>query len=114
CGSCNKIHHLQSRLSYPGAGLWYKVASPFIRSKRMTIRVPHLINGQWRHDAGSAPFAVTDPTSNQPLWEVASASADEINEAVASAKRAFQAWREVPTPERARLMLRYQHLLKQH
>ena len=40
----------------------------------MTVRVPHLINGEWRHDAGSAPFAVTDPTSNQPLWQVASAS----------------------------------------
>ena len=80
----------------------------------MTVRVPHLINGEWRHNAGSGPFAVTDPTSNQPIWEVASASSEEINEAVASAKRAFQVWREVPTPERARLMLRYQHLLKQH
>ncbi|MGN5818862.1 aldehyde dehydrogenase family protein, partial [Acinetobacter calcoaceticus] len=32
----------------------------------------------------------------------------------ASAQRAFETWREVPAPERARLMLRYQHLLKEH
>lgn len=80
----------------------------------MTVSVPHLINGQWRADAGSEPFAVTDPSSNQPLWQVASATAAEIDQAVASAKRAFASWREVPTPERARLMLRYQHLLKVH
>ncbi|PXC09102.1 methylmalonate-semialdehyde dehydrogenase (CoA acylating), partial [Pseudomonas aeruginosa] len=33
---------------------------------------------------------------------------------IASAQRAFETWREVPAPERARLMLRYQHLLKEH
>jgi malonate-semialdehyde dehydrogenase (acetylating) / methylmalonate-semialdehyde dehydrogenase len=80
----------------------------------MTVRVPHLINGEWRHDAGRDPFPVTDPASNQPIWQVASATADEINTAVASSKRAFAVWKEVPTPERARLMLRYQHLLKVH
>src|SRR5690606_26325280 len=64
--------------------------------------------------AGQSPFAVTDPTTNQPLWEVASATTAEIDEAVASAWHAFRSWREVPTPERARLMLRYQHLLKAH
>jgi malonate-semialdehyde dehydrogenase (acetylating) / methylmalonate-semialdehyde dehydrogenase len=78
----------------------------------MTVRVPHLINGVWRQDVGTDAFPVTDPTTNLPLWEVSCASAADVDEAVASAKRAFAVWREVPTPERARLMLRYQHLLK--
>ncbi|MGV8216153.1 aldehyde dehydrogenase family protein, partial [Pseudomonas aeruginosa] len=35
-------------------------------------------------------------------------------QALASAQRAYETWREVPAPGRARLMLRYQHLLKDH
>src|SRR5690606_2496536 len=42
------------------------------------------------------------------------ATVAEVDEAVASAKRAFATWKEVPTPVRARIMLNYQHLLKQH
>ena len=34
--------------------------------------------------------------------------------AVASAKEAFQTWKEVPVSERARLMMRYGNLLKEH
>jgi malonate-semialdehyde dehydrogenase (acetylating)/methylmalonate-semialdehyde dehydrogenase len=80
----------------------------------MTVRIPHLIDGAWRTDVGQDVLAVTDPTSNQTIWEVACATAEDIERAVASAKKAFASWQNVPVPERARLMLRYQHLLKEH
>ncbi|PKM23041.1 MAG: methylmalonate-semialdehyde dehydrogenase (CoA acylating) [Gammaproteobacteria bacterium HGW-Gammaproteobacteria-14] len=80
----------------------------------MTQRIPHLINGEWCPGVGTDLITVTDPTTNQPLWQVACSTAEEVDAAVASAKRAFMTWREVPTPERARVMLRYQHLLKEH
>lgn len=80
----------------------------------MTVRVPHLINGAWRDDVGQDVLVVTDPTTNQTIWQVSCATADDINSAVAAAKKAFALWSQVPVPERARLMLRYQHLLKEH
>ena len=56
--------------------------------------------------------------ANQPCYRVGHAEApetltEEVNRAVASAKAAFESWREVPF-RNARLMLNYQHLLKQN
>jgi malonate-semialdehyde dehydrogenase (acetylating)/methylmalonate-semialdehyde dehydrogenase len=48
------------------------------------------------------------------LAEVPFATEREVDFAVASAKEAFKSWREVPVSERARLMMRYQALLKEH
>ena len=41
------------------------------------------------------------------------ATDEEMAQAVASAKVAFASWKEVAVPERSRLMLRYQALLKE-
>ncbi|WP_230927736.1 CoA-acylating methylmalonate-semialdehyde dehydrogenase [Pseudomonas wenzhouensis] len=57
---------------------------------------------------------VTDPATQEVIALAPKATAEEIEAAVASAQKAFLAWREVPVSERARLMLRYQHLLKEH
>jgi len=76
--------------------------------------VPQLIGGEWRRRDCDQAIDVTNPATGEVLWRAPSASADEIAEALAAARKAFVAWREVPTPERARVMLRYQHLLKAH
>ncbi len=51
---------------------------------------------------------------NTVIAKLPCATEDEIEEAVSSAYEAFKSWKEVPVPERARLMLNYQHLLKTH
>lgn len=80
----------------------------------MTRKVPLLLEGEFQQSASQDWIDVTDPTSQQVIWQAPAATEDEVNRAVAAAKAAFEEWREVPTPERARLMLRYQHLLKEH
>ena len=80
----------------------------------MTRKVPLLLEGAFQQSASQDWIDVTDPTSQQVIWQAPAATEDEVNRAVAAAKAAFEEWREVPTPERARLMLRYQHLLKEH
>ena len=44
--------------------------------------------------------------------EAPCATNEEIDNAIISAKKAFLSWRETPPPERSRVMMRYQDLLK--
>lgn len=79
----------------------------------MTRSVPHLIGGQFIAGGGDT-LPVTNPATQDVLWNVPLATAAEMQAAIDSASKAFLTWREVPVPERARLMLRYQDLLKTH
>lgn len=79
----------------------------------MTARLPQLINGDFRASETDTWIPVTNPATQEVLCEVPAATAGEMEQAIAAAKLAFQEWRNVPAPERARLMLRYQHLLKE-
>ena len=73
--------------------------------------LPLFIDGEFVAGAGECR-PVKNPATQAVLTEVPFATQSEIDRAVASAKAAFEAWRDVPTPERARLMLDYQALLK--
>ncbi len=80
----------------------------------MAQPVKLLIDGQFITSSSNESIPVTNPATQDVLAEVPFATREEVDRAVASAKSAFADWREVPTPERARLMLRYQDLLKKH
>jgi acyl-CoA reductase-like NAD-dependent aldehyde dehydrogenase len=41
-----------------------------------------------------------NPTSGQELWDVPIASEQDLNDAVAAAKKAFPAWRDTPIEKR--------------
>ena len=80
----------------------------------MADRLPLFIGGQFVASESNEILPVTDPASQKVLTCLPFATRQEIDRAVASARDTFADWRETPTPERARLMLRYQHLLKKH
>ena len=71
------------------------------------------INGEFVASRADG-IEVTNPATQEVLCEVPFATADEVDRAVQGAKETFRAWREVPTPERARLLFAYQDLLKKH
>jgi len=71
------------------------------------------INGEFRPGKGDDTIAVLNPATQDIIVEAPCATADEISEAVAAGKKAFDEWRLVPSPERARLMMKYQMLLKE-
>ena len=77
-------------------------------------RIPHLIAGEWRQSSCDSWIDVTDPATQEVLCQAPNTTPDEMEQAIASAKAAFKTWKDVPTPERARMMLRYQALLKEH
>lgn len=80
----------------------------------MSQRVPLLINGQMIQSSTDKFIPVTDPATQAVIAEVPCATAAEVDAAIAAAQAAFETWKETPVSERARLMLRYQHLLKEH
>ncbi len=80
----------------------------------MTEQVHHLIGGEYLAGQGTDTITVTNPANNQPIARLNVATTAEVNQAVAAAKAAQSEWKEVAVSERARVMLRYQHLLKTH
>ena len=80
----------------------------------MPHRLPLLINGEFVASQTREWIPVTNPATQAILCEAPAATADEMEQAIAAAKTAFESWKEVPVSERARLMLRYQALLKEH
>lgn len=58
-----------------------------------------LIDGAWRPGRGAAVASI-DPASGAVVWEGPSASAADVEDAVAAARRASPAWRATPLAER--------------
>jgi aldehyde dehydrogenase (NAD+) len=87
----------------------------------MTSAVRHLteagflgkfyIDGEWRKPSGSAMAVVVNPAAEQPIAEVALGNDEDVEYAVAAARRAFAGWSCKPAPERAALLDRIHGLI---
>jgi len=80
----------------------------------MSKTVPLFFDGKPTESASREAIDVLDPATQEVLAKVPLATQDEIYLAVSSAETAFQNWKNTPAPQRARIMLRYQALLKEH
>ena len=76
--------------------------------------VQQLINGQFTKSTTSEWIDITDPATQEVIAKVPQTTNDEINQAVAAAKAAFQTWRKTPITTRARIFLTYQALIREH
>lgn len=68
------------------------------------------INGEWR-DGGAGTLAVEDPATGETLIEVADASAQDAQDALAAATEAFKSWRDSAPRERADILRRAYELM---
>ena len=65
----------------------------------------HYINGEWTASANGATFETVDPATEEVIGLVARGTADEIEQAVAAARAAFEGvWWQTKPKERARLL----------
>ncbi|MFY0663277.1 MAG: CoA-acylating methylmalonate-semialdehyde dehydrogenase [Natronospirillum sp.] len=80
----------------------------------MAREIPLFIDGEFVKSQSTQHIPVTNPATQNVLCTVPCATPEEMERAIASAKTAFKTWKEVPVSERARVMLRYQALLKEH
>jgi aldehyde dehydrogenase (NAD+) len=69
------------------------------------------IDGEWRKPTGSATAAVVNPATEQPVAEVALGNEEDVECAVAAARKAFAGWSITPPAERAALLDRVHGLL---
>jgi len=64
------------------------------------------IGGRWVESAGGKTFATHDPATGDVLATVAEANAEDVDRAVAAARKSFDrgTWRELPPAERAKVL----------
>ena len=69
------------------------------------MRKQLLINGEWRDASDGATMPVINPATEEVIAEVAAATRDDVDAAVAAARAAFEGpWGQMPARERGRLL----------
>ncbi|CCQ12099.1 Methylmalonate-semialdehyde dehydrogenase [Pseudoalteromonas luteoviolacea B = ATCC 29581] len=77
-------------------------------------QVPLYIGGEFVQSQSEQWIDVVNPANQEVLAKVPCATNAEVKAAIDSAQEAFKTWRNVPVPERARIMMKYAALLKEH
>ncbi|NOI79036.1 CoA-acylating methylmalonate-semialdehyde dehydrogenase [Vibrio tubiashii] len=80
----------------------------------MTQTVSLFVGGEFCQSQSSQWIDVTNPATNEVIAKLPCATEQEMERAIRSAETVFHQWKNVAVSERARVMLRYQHLLKEH
>ncbi len=75
--------------------------------------IGHFINGEISSDAARTQD-VFNPATGEAQSQVAIASVETVEQAIACAQAAFPAWRNTPAIKRARVMFRFKELLEQN
>ena len=79
---------------------------------------PLLINGEWKAAASGDTFAVYNPASGAEIAQVAEGGAEDINQAVAAARKVFDdpshAWNTMTPSERGKLIWKIGDLILEH
>jgi len=69
------------------------------------------VNGKWVESKTSETQAVYNPATGEVIAHVPISTNKDVDNAVELADKAYQEWKEVPVPKRARLMFKLQQLL---
>ncbi|WP_404823714.1 CoA-acylating methylmalonate-semialdehyde dehydrogenase [Paenibacillus rhizovicinus] len=75
------------------------------------VQLKNYIDGQWTESGAGVFEEVVNPATGGLLAHVPLSGRAQVELAVEAADRAFQEWRQVPVPRRARYLFRYQQLL---
>ncbi|MFP8885990.1 aldehyde dehydrogenase family protein [Streptomyces mangrovi] len=71
------------------------------------------IDGEFREAAGGRSFKTVSPSTEEVLTEVAHAGAEDVDTAVAAARRAFASWSALPGAERAKYLFRIARIIQE-
>src|SRR5215813_4565407 len=88
-----------------------RTSHPFLDGKTKRL----LIDGKWVEAASGKTFASINPATGEVLATVAEGDAEDINRAVAAARRAFDGpWSKIKPFERQLMLLRLADLVERH
>jgi len=71
------------------------------------------INGQWKIGLGHEITSL-DPARNQVIWQGNTASADQVNDAILSARTAFETWGDTNLNDRVSIVTRFAEKLTEN
>ncbi len=71
------------------------------------------INGEFTEAADGKVFKTISPSSEEVLSEVAQATAEDVDRAVKSARKAFESWSALPGSERAKYLFRIARIIQE-
>ncbi|MFZ0217322.1 MAG: aldehyde dehydrogenase family protein, partial [Candidatus Dormiibacterota bacterium] len=88
-----------------------------VESERVRARVhpvEHFIGGRFQASRASATFDTLNPTTNEPITQVADGDAADIDLAVTAARQAFDEgpWPRLPATQRAKVLRRIAELIE--
>jgi succinate-semialdehyde dehydrogenase/glutarate-semialdehyde dehydrogenase len=72
-----------------------------------------LIDGEWCDAASGKTLNVVNPATGKTIGKVAHAGIPDLDRALASAQRGFEAWKKIPANERANFMRKAAGLLRE-
>jgi malonate-semialdehyde dehydrogenase (acetylating) / methylmalonate-semialdehyde dehydrogenase len=76
-----------------------------------TNTLKNFINGKWVDAKTDHYQSVPNPATGEELAQVPISTKQDVDDAVSTAKEAFQSWSRTPVPKRARILFKYQQLL---
>jgi len=76
--------------------------------------VPLYLAGEFVQSRTNEWIDVTNPATDEVIAKAPCTTSEEMDQAIRFAGEVFKTWKEVPVSERARVMMRYQALLKEH
>ena len=79
----------------------------------MSLQTKLFINGKFVDSQEGSTIKVLNPHDDSQITEVSEAKAPDIDDAVAAAKKAFPAWRDMQAAERGRLLLKLADLIEE-
>src|SRR5699024_1140640 len=83
-----------------------------IMRERKTLK--NYVNGEWIEPKSNETQPVYNPATGDVIAYVPISKNEDVDQAVKLADKAYQEWKEVPVPKRARLMFKLQNLLVDH
>lgn len=87
-----------------------RLAAPYL--ERFANQVTgHYINGEMIAPPGSRTYDNLTPTDNSSLGKVVEGTAEDVAAACEAARAAFPAWRDIPGPERKKLLNHFADLI---
>ena len=77
-------------------------------------KLQNFIDGEFVDAADGATEEVTNPANGEAIAEMPLSNEEDVNRAVAAAKRAFDSWSTTTPGERARRLLKLADLIEEH
>lgn len=80
----------------------------------MKKRLQNFINGQWVSSNTDKYEPVVNPATEEEIASVPLSTKSDLDQAVNTAQKAFETWKSVAVPKRARVMFNFHQLLTEH